>query len=87
MAVFVLKVSGASSAKSGKKWADKNKIPTKIFYPDWDKHGKKAGFIRNELIIKNCDAVLAFWNGTSKGTFHSISLAQSKNIPVKIIYF
>jgi len=50
------------------KWANENNIETQIFYPDWNKYGKKAGFIRNEDIIKNCDICLAIWDGESNGT-------------------
>ena len=51
-------------------------IPTLIFLPDWNLHGRKAGFIRNEDIIKNADVVLAFWDGESKGTKNSIDIAK-----------
>jgi len=53
--------------------------------PDWDKHGKAAGFIRNKLIIEDSDMLAAWWDGKSKGTKSSIDLARKKNIPIKII--
>lgn len=57
---------GAKGADSlGERWAIENNIKTLIFIPDWNKHGKKAGFIRNEDIIKNCEACIAFWDGKS----------------------
>ena len=47
-----------------------------IEYPaDWKKHGKEAGFIRNFDIVNNSDFIIAFWNGKSRGTQHSINLA------------
>ena len=46
-----------------------------VFIPDWDQYGKRAGFIRNHTIIENSDIVIAFWDGESKGTDHSIKLA------------
>jgi hypothetical protein len=55
-----------------------------ILLPDWDRYGKRAGFIRNQLIIDEADKVIAFWNGTSVGTKHSISLAITKKIPIDI---
>ena len=64
-----------------------NNIKTLIFPANWEKYGKRAGFIRNEDIIKNCDAVIAFWDGKSKGTFHSLSLADKYYKPTKIIYY
>lgn len=60
------------------------KIKKIIFKPDWNKYGKRAGFLRNELIINEADFVLAFWDGKSKGTKHSIDLAIKKQIPIDI---
>jgi hypothetical protein len=79
---------GARGAdKLGERWAIQNKIPTQIFYADWDNLGKRAGFIRNEDIIKNCDIVIAFWDGKSNGTKHSLSLCEKYNKPKKIIIY
>lgn len=62
-----------------KDYAEKNNIPCKEHLPDWDKHGKAAGFIRNEKIINEATHVIAIWDGKSKGTKHSIKLSQSWN--------
>lgn len=51
-------------------------IELQIFKPDWAKYGKKAGFIRNEDIIKNCDICLAIWDGESHGTKHDLELCE-----------
>ena len=78
---------GAKGAdKMGEEWAKRNNIKTLIFLAEWNKFGKSAGFIRNEDIIKNCDEVIAFWDGMSKGTKHSISLAEKFNKPCKIVF-
>lgn len=78
---------GAKGADSlGERWAYKNSIPTLIFKPDWSKYGKGAGFIRNEDIVKNSDMILAFWDGKSKGTEHTINLAKQYNKPVHIVH-
>lgn len=71
----------------GERWAKENGKETLIFFPDWDKYGKKAGYIRNEDIIKNCDGCIAFWDGESKGTQHSMNLCKKFNKPLKIIQF
>lgn len=60
----------------GENWAKENNIETRIFKPDWAKYGKKAGFIRNEDIIKNCDVCLAIWDGESHGTKNDIELCE-----------
>jgi hypothetical protein len=83
----VLVISGGAKGADtlGEKWALENNIETLIFPADWDKYGKRAGYIRNEDIVKNCDFVIAFWDGKSKGTANSIALANKYNKPIKII--
>lgn len=61
-----------------------NKWKKKIFKPDWNRYGKRAGFLRNELIVAEADKVIAFWDGTSKGTKHSIDLAIKAGKPLDI---
>ena len=55
---------------------------------DWDKHGKSAGFIRNqEMIDMKPDLVVAFWDGVSNGTKDTISRAKRRKINTLIIYY
>ena len=77
---------GASGAdRLGERWANLNNIETLIFPANWKKFGRRAGPIRNLNIIKNCDMCIAFWDGISTGTAHSISLCNKYNKKVKII--
>lgn len=79
---------GAAGADSlAEVWAKLNSIPVQIFLPDWKKHGKSAGFIRNRDIINSCDSCVAFWDGTSKGTLNSILLAKTRKIRLKIMLY
>ena len=79
---------GAKGAdKMAEIFATEQDFPIKIFLPDWDKYGKSAGFIRNELIINEADAVIAFWDGTSRGTLSSINLAKEKNKILKVVQY
>jgi len=52
-------------------------LVTDIYLADWDLHGKKAGYVRNMLLVDACDKLVAFWDGTSRGTKHAIELARS----------
>ena len=86
--VDVIVSGGARGADSlGEKWAKENNKETLIFKPDWNKFGKRAGFIRNEDIIKNSDYVIAFWDGMSKGTKSSIDLCKKFGIKLKIVKY
>lgn len=79
---------GAKGADSlGERFAKIYRMPVTIFKPDWDKYGKSAGFIRNQTIVDNCDIVLAFWDGKSKGTQDTINKAKKAKKPTFIIYF
>ena len=84
---ITLVVSGAAKGADslGEKWALENNIQSLIFPADWNQYGKRAGFIRNEDIIKNCDCCVAFWDGESKGTKHSLSLCKKYNKPYEIV--
>jgi len=73
--------------KHAKKYNLGDFIEIKEFLPDWDKYGKRAGFLRNQEIINNADVVLAFWDGKSKGTQHSIGLAKEQKKTTIIVYF
>jgi len=57
------------------------------FPAKWNEFGKSAGFKRNQQIVDACDMVLAFWDGKSKGTKHTIDLAAIAKKPTFIVYF
>lgn len=82
-------VSGGSrGADELAEWfAKRHGIDTVIYKPDWNKHGKSAGFIRNQQIVDDSDILVVFWNGTSRGSLDSINKAKKKGIPVYIIRF
>lgn len=71
----------------GERYAKEHKIPTRIFYPDWNRFGKRAGFLRNLDIVRNSDHIIVFWNGISRGSQDSINKAKELNIPVTVILF
>jgi hypothetical protein len=56
-----------------------------VFLPDYEAHGKRAPLIRNLKIVEECDALLAIWDGKSKGTAHTIRAAKRAGKPVLIL--
>lgn len=67
-------------------YALRSGIPTEVFYADWDKYGKRAGILRNnEMLDTRPDLVLAFWDGKSRGTKHTIDEARRRGIPCEVI--
>jgi len=65
-------------------YAHEKNIPLTVYKAEWEKYGKKAGFLRNNTIVENCDVVIAFPTSKSKGTWHTIGLAKKMNKPVYI---
>jgi hypothetical protein len=59
-------------------------IKMTVFRADWEKHGKKAGILRNKQIVDACDELHAWWDSKSKGTAHSIELARKAGKPVTV---
>lgn len=79
---------GAPGAdKLAEQWADLHNIPVTVFKADWEKFGRSAGPKRNHDIIMNCDECIAFWDGESTGTKHSIGLCKKYNKPVRVISY
>jgi len=82
-------VSGGAKGADylAEKFAENNNIPITIFYAEWDKYGKMAGYVRNSVIWNYADCGIAFWDGKSKGTAHSFKLSKHLNKPIITIYY
>ncbi len=65
-------------------WAQDNNKDRVLFRPDWGKHGKSAGPIRNSEMADYADALIAIWDGRSPGTRHMISRARKKGLQVYV---
>lgn len=59
----------------------------KVFKPEWKRHGRRAGMLRNRVIIASADVVFAFWDGESPGTQNSINLSHELSKPVVVQEF
>lgn len=71
----------------GVRLAKEYNLPLHRFPPDWNKHGKSAGIIRNIQMAKYADALIAFWDGRSTGTGHMIKEAHKHGLKVKIVRY
>lgn len=66
----------------GEDWANQNDIPVHCFPANWIKHGKSAGYLRNVQMAQNAEALIAIWDGISRGTGHMIDIAHSHGLKV-----
>ena len=78
-------VGGAPGADTlGQDWADYHQLDYEVMKANWSKYGKRAGVLRNAEMAEAGDALVAFWDGESKGTRHMIDTALSKGLEVHV---
>ena len=79
---------GAKGAdKLGEDYAKAYGYDIKVFPANWNKHGKSAGPIRNKQMAEYADALIAFWDGKSRGTKNMINNAKTLGLKIKIHYY
>ena len=69
------------------RYATENNLTLHKFPADWDTHGKGAGFKRNAEMAEFADALIAFWDGKSRGTNHMIRTAEQKGLKVLVVKY
>ena len=66
-------------------WALRHRVPVREFYAQWSEYGKRAGFMRNVDMAEYADALIAIWDGESKGTAHMIEQARKHGLKVYVL--
>lgn len=66
-------------------FAEDRVIPLHKYPANWEKYGKRAGYIRNEEMARVSDVLVAFWDCESRGTKHMIRLAIDYGLKVKVL--
>ena len=72
---------------SAREYALRHGLKLTEYLPEYSRYGRAAPLKRNITIIENADLVLAFWDGTSRGTKFVIDNCEKRNIPIKIYVF
>lgn len=77
-----------------KKWAERYECEFTEFDPSrpdntrtdysWEKHGKKAGPLRNQEMAEYADMLVAVWDGESSGTRDMIDRALDEGLEVYV---
>lgn len=85
----VVIVSGGARGADvlGERFAKELGLQLLLFPAEWDKYGKSAGYKRNLTMSENADALIAFWDGESRGTRHMIDIIIKANKPYRVIQF
>lgn len=68
----------------GERYAKENNIKLSYFYADWKGLGRAAGPKRNEQMGNYGEALIAVWDGESRGTKHMINYAKKKKLLVYV---
>lgn len=70
---------------AGEFYAKSKRLHLAMFPAEWDRLGRRAGFVRNERMAHYADALLAVWDGSSRGTLNMIECMQRLEKPVHIL--
>ena len=66
-------------------YARANSIKLTEFLPQYEIYGRAAPIVRNKKIVEYADKVIAFWDGSSKGTLSVINYAEKAGKTCEII--
>lgn len=68
----------------GEQYARENGYSIDRYPAEWEKYGRKAGIMRNAVMADNADALIAYWDGISRGTKNMIDEARKRGLAVRI---
>ena len=78
----ILSGTARGADKLGERWAAENSVRLEYYPANWDRYGKSAGYRRNAKMAANADAMIALWDGKSRGTKHMIDIAMGAGLKV-----
>jgi hypothetical protein len=59
-------------------------MPYEEYMPDWNRHGKRSGALRNMEIVNKSDEIVAFWDERSRGTKIAMDMARAAGKPLRV---
>ena len=71
----------------GEKYATEKNYAIDYHQAEWSQFGRGAGYRRNIKMAECSDALVAFWDGDSKGTKHMIETAQKHGLKTRVIRY
>lgn len=75
--------TGADAAAGA--WAKLNGVFCRVFPAEWERLGLAAGPARNREMAEYGQALLAFWDGQSRGTSSMIAIAGGRGLRVHVV--
>ena len=71
----------------GERYAQKRGFQLETYPAAWKAHGRAAGPIRNAKMASVAHALIAFWDGKSRGTKNMIDTAGKHNLQVAVVRY
>jgi len=82
---IIILSGGANGADMlGERYANENGFLIEKYPAQWEKYGASAGPRRNKQMAQDCDYVICFWDGNSRGTRSMIEYAKKLKKPIRI---
>lgn len=85
--VHIVSGTARGADKLGECYAREHNLPIESYPANWDAYGKSAGYKRNKEMAKVSQALVAFWDGESRGTSHMIDLANDFGLFVDVVLY
>lgn len=83
----VISGTARGADRIGEEYGALEQKPVHRYPADWDRHGRRAGPIRNAIMAKEGEALVVFWDGISRGTENMIDTMKELGKPVKIFLY
>tara|TARA_R110002020_G_scaffold303504_1_gene518962 strand:+ start:32 stop:496 length:465 start_codon:yes stop_codon:yes gene_type:complete len=85
--IVIISGTAKGADKLGERYAADRHYKLRRYPADWEQYGKSAGYKRNVQMAENADALVALWDGKSRGTQHMLNIAKEHGLPSRTIYF
>ena len=85
----VIIVSGHASGADalGERYAQERGLQLETYPADWKANGRAAGPIRNAQMASVAHALIAFWDGKSRGAKNMIDTATKRGLQVAVVRY
>lgn len=68
----------------GERYARERGYQVEVYEAQWSQYGPGAGPLRNRQMAAAADALIAFWDGKSRGTLNMINEARGHGLAVRV---
>lgn len=85
--IVIVSGTARGADRLGERYAREKGYQIDRYPADWDRDGNSAGPIRNALMADNAHALIAFWDGRSRGTMNMIDTAKAKGLMVRTVNY